>query len=114
VLTTRDVCRILGLSQQRVSQLHRSGALIAIPDREGRLRFDRESVERYSHDAADLRERRSDVAARRRAEREEARHRAKREQARAAREREERQRYEDDLRERMVSALESIARSVQK
>lgn len=108
-MTTREVRATLGgISQPRVSQLVRDGELIAEPDAEGRLRYDRESVIRLARvraiRAAQSEEGATDKEARNR----EARDRLKRERERDEREAKARQEYEDDLRERTVKALEGI------
>lgn len=99
------------VSQQRVSQLVRGGLLVAERDPEGRLQYDRETVDRLVRDRA-RRAARSDAEADERAALvEEARDRF----ARQRREREERElarrAHLDELLERAVAALERIARA---
>lgn len=113
-MTTREVCALLGVSQQRVSQLKKAGLLVAEPDREGRIKYERASVEAYAAEMAERKERDTARAAQRRAQQEESRYQLERQRRAEAREREDRQRYEDEQRERMIAALEGISRGLQK
>lgn len=108
--TTREVQTALGnVSQQRVSQLVREGLLAADRDADGRLKYDRELVDRYVSERAGRAARRDGEAEERSALQAEARERLARERRRVELEKESRRAREDELRERAVTALERIA-----
>jgi DNA-binding transcriptional MerR regulator len=105
--TTREVRAALGnLSQQRISQLVRGGLLVAERDPEGRLQYDRETVDRLSRDRAARAARTADDADERAALVEEARDRFRRERRERVIAERARIEYLDSLRERSVVALE--------
>lgn len=99
-----------GLSQQRVSQLVRAGEIVAEPDENGALQYDRESV----HACATRRAAKARISAEEREERralhEEARDRFTRERKRLAAEKAKRDQEQRDLHHRAVVALERIAK----
>jgi len=97
-----------GLSQGRVSQLVREGRLVADYDSEGRCRYDRASVEREVRNRAARAAREAGEADEREALQREARDRFKRTREEEREAREARQKWEDELREREVNALEGI------
>lgn len=102
------------ISQQRVSQLVRKGVLVVDRDTEGRLRYDRESVERYVAEQAaraSLNDRTSDD---RKALQAEARDRMKAAREKEAREKAEKEAARNDLLQRAVTALETIASAAKK
>lgn len=101
---------MLGLSQQRVSQLVKNGAIVVDRDSEGRLQYDRVSVERYAAERAASRAVDPAIREERRLAQVEARERFAR--ARKLREREEREEREarKALITRAVEALEKMAR----
>lgn len=101
---------MLALSQQRVSQLVRAGDIVADKDAEGRLQYDRASVERYVAERAQRTARDPIAAEERRMVQEEARERFAR--ARKQREREEVERRDKllSLAVRCVEALERMAK----
>jgi len=109
-LDTNEVRTMLGgVSQPRVSQLVKQGLLIVEKDPEGRLRYDRITVERYVAGRAEMRARDAQSADERKALHAEARDRFRRQRERERADEEKRQAYLDDLREREVHALELIA-----
>lgn len=109
-LTTRDVQAMLGVGQSRVSRLVQAGAIVAERDAEGRLKYDRASVEQYAAHRAVQRAPDPALAEERRLAQVEARERFAR--ARRLREREERERREAlmALAQRAVDALERWAK----
>jgi hypothetical protein len=110
-LTTVQVRAILGnISQQRVSQLVRDDILIADKDDEGRLKYDRESVEQYAALRAIKKSSSAQEAEERKLRQVEARERFKRERERVARLEAERRNELDELQRRGVKALEEIAK----
>lgn len=105
---------MLRVSQQRVSQLHRSGAIVGEEDINGATRFDRASVEAYAADRARRKaesEARADEIAALHAE---AADRAKRKRIEAEALAIARQQKDDELKERAVKALETIATSIRR
>jgi hypothetical protein len=112
-LTTREVRALLGgISQPRVSQLVKEGLLICEPDGEGRLRYDRPTAEALARNRASRAAATIEGAEERKALQDEARDRFKRERERARAAEEERTKRLDDLKERTVRALESIAKQL--
>lgn len=109
--TTSEVRQKLGgISQPRVSQLVHEGMLVADYDPDGRLRYDRESVDAYARN-------RAATKAYKAGEKEERRALNAEQQARFARQRQRereaqaaRQANEDELKTRAVVALETIAK----
>lgn len=99
-----------GLSQSRVSQLVRTGELVVERDPEGKLKYDRETTERYARARAVKFEPDPQAAEEKRLLQIEARERLARE--RKKREQEERERRASwfALASRAVEALERIAR----
>jgi predicted XRE-type DNA-binding protein len=108
-MTTREVRAALGVSQPRVSQLVKQGEIIASKDASGEMQYDRESVEAYATERAMRKTRSAEEKEAKRAQREEASHRFERARKLARAREEERTRKLDELRERSVEALESIA-----
>lgn len=107
-LGSRDVQKILGVTQGRVSQLVREGLLIVEADSEGHYQYDRETVERLARNRAAMKARSAEEADERAALQAEARDRFKRQRELARAEAEARQKHFDALREREVQALEGI------
>ena len=109
-LTTRETQALLGgLSQQRISQLVRDGTLAVERDVDGRLKYDRATVEAEARERA---ARSADTAAHadeRRALQAEARDRFRRERERQARVEEERRQAREERADRTLAALERIA-----
>jgi hypothetical protein len=101
---------MLALSQQRVSQLVKIGALVVDRDAEGRLQYDRVSVERYVADRAARAAADPALAEERRMQQEEARERFTRERKRREREESERRELVISLAKRAVEALERLAK----
>lgn len=111
-LSTSEVRAMLGVSQQRVSQLVGVGDLVAERDSEGRLRYDRPTAEQYQRDRVVRRaESRADAESRG-ARQAEARERFARERRRAELQAAALERTLAEWRERIVSALETIAESM--
>ena len=108
-LTTREVQQTLGnLSQQRISQLVRNGILVAERDGEGRLQYDRESVERLREHRAIQRATSVEDADERKAIQIEARDRFRRQRDKEIAEERARIMARDELQRRQVDALEGI------
>jgi phage terminase Nu1 subunit (DNA packaging protein) len=101
---------MLGLSQQRVSQLVRAGAIVADHDAEGRLQYDRASVERYVAERAARLAPDPSIREERKLAQEEARERFARERKRREREEKERRELVISLAKRAVEALERLAK----
>jgi len=97
-----------GISQSRVSQLSKAGDIIGEPDSQGRMQYDRASVERLAKLRAVQRAASAEHAEEKVAMGEEARARFRRQRAREKEEAERRQAHLDELREREVNALEGI------
>lgn len=98
-----------GLSQGRVSQLVKEGLLVVERDPEGRLRYDRVTAERLAQNRAARAAIYAEGADERRALQAEARDRLRRERERERAAQEARTKFLDELGERGVKALESIA-----
>lgn len=105
---------MLGVSQQRISQLVRSGELIAERDPEGRYQYDRIAAERLTSDRARRSAETSAMADERRALQAEARDRFARQRALASKLAAAREAKHDDLLARAVTALERIASALRK
>jgi len=101
---------MLSLSQQRVSQLVRAGELVADRDPDGRLKYDRASVERYVTARAVRLEPDPIVAEEKRLLQIEARERFARERKRQRLEERERRDQLIALAVRCVEALERLAK----
>lgn len=100
------------VSQQRVSQLVRAGILVADRDPDGRLQYDRETVDRLVRDRAARAAQRSGADADERAALvEEARDRFARQRRERELQEKARRAHLDELLERAVAALERIARA---
>lgn len=100
---------MLGLSQQRISQLVHAGTLAVERDDSGRLKYDRAMVEAEARERAARGASTAAQADERRALQAEARDRFKRERERAAREEAERRAVREDREQRTLAALEKIA-----
>jgi len=99
---------MLAVGQPRVSQLVKEGALVADKDDDGRMQFDRASVEAYAASRARLRAKTAEEREERSALHAEARDRMAAERKRRQREQEERTAREESRRERIAAALEGI------
>lgn len=108
-LTTHEVRALLGVSRPRVSQLVKSGDLVADRDAEGRLQYDRRSAEQYAAERAARMAPDRAAAEERRAIQAEARERLARERRRHAQEIATRRARYESWAERVVLALEKIA-----
>jgi hypothetical protein len=109
-MTTLEVRAMLGgLSQGRISQLVKEGALVVERDPEGRLRYDRIAAERLARNRAARQALDAEGIDERKALQAEARDRLRRERERREQEERRRQEWQDDLRTREVKALEGIA-----
>lgn len=114
-MTAREVQGALGVSQQRVSQLVKRGDIAAQRSPvDGRMQYDGASVQAYAAERAARKASSAASADERRARQEEAAYRFERERRRHAEEVERRRRWEDDLKERAVAALERIAKEIGK
>jgi len=100
---------MLRVTQQRVSQLHRNGAIVGEADINGATRFDRGSVEAYAAERARKKADREALADERAVRAAEAHDRATRRRAEAEAHALARQQRDDELKERAVKALEQLA-----
>jgi len=101
-----------GISQPRVSQLVKEGHLVAERDTDGRMQYDRASVERLAALRAQKRAVNSDEAEEKRLLQEEGRERFKRDRDRERERERKRTEHLDSLKEREVTALEEIAKAL--
>ena len=111
-LATHEVRAMLGISQQRVSQLVKDGTLTAVKDDERRIRYDREEVEQLARDRASRKASRDAEADERKARKAEAQYRLERARRQEAQAKAEAERRELEWRERILTALEKIARNI--
>jgi multidrug resistance efflux pump len=99
-----------GITNARISQLVRAGDLIAHADPEGRYQYDRASVEALARVRAMRTAVSVEQAESRKAMHDESRARIARQREQARSEAAERQKHLDELQERGVRALETIAK----
>lgn len=109
-LTRREVANLLGVSPPQVSKLRIAGKFVGTVDGESNWRYDRESVERYAHESAALRQETEEMRELLRREGEHAREKAKRERKREREEELEREEKRDSMLERIADALEKLVK----